>query len=483
MDDGVVHQKAKTSSGNLQLSSLTIFVLIAALLIDSLLSDVSTFVNEYLSESIRVILFSTIVGVAVVAGSYVIRKDTNQVKHELGSRNNILPLISDSVAVVQYVIVGLLVLITLQIIFTSAYFIIFLIAALMLSWIVAVGLMGLMSFKFIQWYRSEKSTLILLYLIFSLMISAIQLTISIPTFFIIAQSAPFTVNSEATEVKPFQANTLDLSTLFAIVSGANWFVIPMSYVVWVATAVMLYKYSPTIGRIKYWLMLAAPLAGLVIGEVALLVFIPSINTVFDQQVIFYTLILFGGLLAGGLLLAFAFRIVSRSLRNSAEGKLSNYLSIASRGIAILFVAFYANVSAGSYLPFGILASSFLHFGAFLFFAGVFASAISISSDRSLRIALRKDLPDKTRLLASIGSADMKQELEKHTRNIVKNYQLDVKEKTGIDSSFPEYDIKKYVEEAMSHVKTEKENLIPDEKDLSSVRDGDNNVPNGQKGRV
>jgi hypothetical protein len=320
--------------------------------------DVSSFVNEGLSESARIVLFSTIVGIAVVSGSYVIRKDTNKVKHELGSRSNVLPHISDITAAVQYAIVGLLVLITLQIIFTSEYFIVFLIAALVLSWIVAVGLMGLMSFKFLRWYRSEKSTLVLLYLIFSFMFSAIQLTISIPTFFIIAQSAPFSVDSHTAEVKPFQANTLDLSTLFAIVSGANWFVIPMSYVVWLATAVMLYRYSHTFGRIKYWLMLVAPLAGLVIGDVALLVFVPSINTVFDQQVIFYTLILFGGLLAGGLLLAFAFRVVSRSLRNNAEGKLSEYLAISSRGIAILFVAFYANVSAGSYLPFGILAAPF-----------------------------------------------------------------------------------------------------------------------------
>ena len=104
-------------------------------------------------------------------------------------------------------------------------------------------------------------------------------------------------------------------------------------------------------------MLSAPLAGLVIGDLALLVFVPSINTVFDQQVILYTMILFGGLISGGLLLAFSFKVIARNLQNNeADQKLSGYLAIASTGIAILFVAFYANVSSGSYLPFGILAT-------------------------------------------------------------------------------------------------------------------------------
>lgn len=442
------------------LFSIAVITLIAALLLDSLLSDVSTYINRDLSESERVALFSTIVGITAVTGTFVIRKDTNKVKYELGSRNNVLPLISGSIAVVQYVIVGLLVLMALQSIFSSQYYIIFLIISLVLSWTLAVGLMGLMSFKFLQWYRSEKGKLVLLYLIFSLMISAIQLTISIPTFFIIAQSAPFSVNGQATEVKPFQANTLDLSTLFAFVSGANWFVIPMSYVVWVATALMLYYNTPKFGRAKYWLMLGAPLAGLVIGDVALLIFVPSVNTVFDQQVILYTMILFGGLLAGGLLLAFAFRIVSRNVRDRSS-KLSDYLAISSRGVAILFVAFYANVSAGSYMPFGIVASSFLHFGAFLFFAGVYASAISISFDLNLRAMIRKEAPG---LFDKMGTAEMVGELGRE----VKKHQEKLKERTGIESSMSDTEIKDYIEFAAKAIGKKQEKLsVKEEVDSSS----------------
>jgi hypothetical protein len=442
------------------LFSIAVIILVAALLLDSLLSDVSTYINRDLSESERVALFSTIVGITVVMGTFVIRKDTNKVKYELGSRNNVLPLISGSVAVVQYVIVGLLVLIALQSIFSSQYYNIFLIISLVLSWIVAVGLMGLMSFKFLQWYRSEKGKLVLVYLIFSLMFCPIQLGISIPTFFIIAQSAPFSVNAQTTEVKPFQANTLDLSTLFAVVSAANWFIIPMSYVVWVATALMLYYNSPKFGRAKYWLMLGAPLAGLVIGNVALLVFVPSVNTVFDQQVILYTMILFGGLLSNGLLLAFAFRMVSRNVRDRSS-KLSDYLAISSRGIAILLVAFYGNVSAGSYMPFGIVANSFLHFGAFLFFAGVYASTISVSFDLNLRTMIRKKAPG---LFDKMGTAEMTRELETE----VKKHQEKLKERTGIESSMSDTEIKDYIEfAARASAKKQEKLSVEEEVDSSS----------------
>ena len=53
MEDKLKSKQAKISSLNLQLSSISIFILIAALLLDSLLSDVSTFINKGLSESTR----------------------------------------------------------------------------------------------------------------------------------------------------------------------------------------------------------------------------------------------------------------------------------------------------------------------------------------------------------------------------------------------------------------------------------------------
>src|SRR5437773_11746718 len=103
------------------ISSATILILIAALLIDSVLSDVSTFFNRAVVESTRIVLFSTILAITVLFGSRAIMQYTRKLKIELGSKSNAMLLISRVVPFVQYIIIGLLILITLQIILTSQY--------------------------------------------------------------------------------------------------------------------------------------------------------------------------------------------------------------------------------------------------------------------------------------------------------------------------------------------------------------------------
>lgn len=124
-------------------------ILIASLLLDSLLSDVSSILNQALPENSRIVLFSIIFGIAIISGSRIVRNDTSKIKSELGYTNNILFMISRIMPFIQYTIIGLLVTVALQVIFTSQYFTTFLVASLALSWSTGVIIMGIMSFKFI----------------------------------------------------------------------------------------------------------------------------------------------------------------------------------------------------------------------------------------------------------------------------------------------------------------------------------------------
>jgi hypothetical protein len=144
----------------MKFSSLTIIIFIAALLVDSLLSDVSSIVNRSLSELTRIVLFSIIVGIAILSGSGAILHNIRKIKTDLGSKNKALILISQIMPFIQYTIIGLLILITLQIIFTTQYLTLLLVASQALSWSTGVILMGVMSFKFIQWYRAKKNLLV-----------------------------------------------------------------------------------------------------------------------------------------------------------------------------------------------------------------------------------------------------------------------------------------------------------------------------------
>jgi hypothetical protein len=439
----------------MKFSSLTIIIFIAALLVDSLLSDVSSIVNRSLSELTRIVLFSTIVGIAILSGSGAILHNIRKIKTDLGSKNKTLLLISQIMPFIEYTIIGLLILITLQIIFTTQYLALLLVASQALSWSTGVILMGVMSFKFIQWYRAKKNLLVLLYLVSSLMFCGTLGATIIPQTSITIQSSSFYVNSHSTEVKPFQANPETLSTLFAIISVANWLVLPLAYIIWAATAIMLNHYSKIFGRKKYWIILSIPLISLIAGTISWLFFLPTMNSIFDQQVIFYTMMAFGGILAEGFLLSFTFIIISRSMQIKTHSKLKDYLRLSAIGLAILFASFFANPSAGSYLPFGVLSASFFAFGAYLFLVGIYSSASSIAFDSRLRQTVRKSLLDQSKLLDNIALADINRALEKHTGDMLKKHKETMNE-AGIESSISESDMKNYVNEVMGEIRKVRE---------------------------
>ncbi|PWU82122.1 MAG: hypothetical protein DLM72_03420 [Candidatus Nitrosopolaris wilkensis] len=109
-------------------------------------------------------------------------------------------------------------------------------------------------------------------------------------------------------------------------------------------------------------------------------------------------------------LSFAFMTISKGIEKRMHAKINEYLGISALGVALVFVSFFANPSAGSYLPFGVLSASFFAFGAYLFFSGIYSSAVSIGSDSGLSQSIRKSAIQQSKLLDSIGTAHMEQNI-------------------------------------------------------------------------
>lgn len=439
--------------GSFTFYSLIISILITALLADSLLSDVSSIVNRALPESTRTILFSTIVGITIISGGYVVQYLSKRLKDEFGSNNRLLLLVSWAIPFVQYLVIGILILITAQIIITKQYLtLLLLVASFGISWSAGIVLLGMMAIKFLNWYRAKSNLIVLLYFVMSLFMCLILALASIPQIIMTSQISFMSVDSQSTEIKSFQVDPGKFGILFVIISIANWLVIPLSLIIWVTIAAMLSGYSRIIGRLKYWIMLSAPLVSVIIGVTSLLVFLPSINTIFDQEVIFYTMMAFGGMLLEGFLLGFAFKTVSNNIRDKSSIKINKALSISAIGVVMFFICYFANPSIGSYLPFGVISSSFLGFGAYLFFSGIFSSAVSIASDLKLRQTIRQSLLDRSKLLDNIGMADITRELERHTEDIIRKHEETMKRETGIDSPIHDVDMQRYIEEAMAEIR-------------------------------
>lgn len=433
---------------------VTIFLIfISSILIDSLCSDFSSIINKSYSQSFREFLFEFLILLSFFSGLYVILISYRNIKSEFGSRSAKITLMNKYILFVQIIIIAFLEIISLQILISSQYITIFFIVPLLLSWIGGVVVLGIMTFKFIQWYSRKNNWLVLLYLISTAMFGGTLGSTIIPQTIITIQNFPFFIDAHSHEIKPFQTDSQNPNPLFAIISIANWLVIPLWYIVWAAAVFMLKYYSSLIGKYKYILIISLPLTCAIIGDISWLVFLPQINSIFDDQVIIYTLIAFGGLISGGFLLSFAFMQISREvIKKTKVNRISKYLLLSSQGVAILFVSFFANPSSGSYLPFGVIAASFFCYGTFLYFMGIYSTALYITSDQKIKQIIRNSVLEKSKLLDTIGLADLKDDIDREIKVLFDDFEKNSNVSIGIDHMPSESEMKEYALELLSELK-------------------------------
>jgi hypothetical protein len=89
--------------------------------------------------------------------------------------------------------------------------------------------------------------------------------------------------------------------------------------------------------------------------------------------------------------------------------------------------------------------------SYLILVGIYSSAISVSEDSKLRQSIRRFAMNESKLLDSIGSAQLEQEILRKAMPILKKQQSNIKEETGVQSSLTEEDMKQYLEEVLLEI--------------------------------
>ena len=84
--------------------------------------------------------------------------------------------------------------------------------------------------------------------------------------------------------------------------------------------------------------------------------------------------------------------------------------------------------------------------------GIYSSAISVSEDSMLRKSVRKLIVKETKLLDSIATAQMEQEIQNKVLEATKRLSDTLSRETGIESSLQEEDIKRYCKEILAEIK-------------------------------
>jgi hypothetical protein len=321
---------------------------------------------------------------------------------------------------------------------------------LAISHLLAIIMLVLLTQRFFSWLKSNRNPIILFYGLASAILAINIATALLFVDLTLSSNQPQNIVPHLGENIPFLIPGSDLSILYA----TNDITSIISFMImWVATCMLLRHYSRRLGKIKFWILVSIPLVYFLSQFLTL-----SLNLfgpLLSSQSIFYgvllTLVFTLSKSAGGILFGIAFWTAIRNIHESSVVR--NYMIISAYGLVLLFTSNQANVLVTApYPPFGLAAASFIGLASYMILLGIYSSAISVSHDIKLRQSIRKLAVKESKLLDSIGSAHMEQEIERRVISMTKENEDILANETGIEPSLSESEVKEYLREVLKEVK-------------------------------
>jgi hypothetical protein len=426
---------------------LFLCIIVGLMIPDVMINYVAEYLVPQITSLLGIVLFVAIVAVCAIS-RYPLLQHIKQRSKETISKDFSLKLIQNTVLIVQYSLIALTALITLQILVFSNYSTYLLTATALTSEVTAVVLLAIFSYKFFSWISLNKQSIVVLLYGLSFALASFSFAVlSIDDFSLLSQKGPErTPQSEVvfpnTYVEPGSFSDM----LWNIYTYAD--TISFSLLI-PATALLLHHYSERVGKIKFWIIVTLPLIYFLISKIENFgLYSPMTDSEWFNWLLFISL----NSTAGGILFGTAFWTIAKTLRQ--ESAVRDYVVFAAYGFVLLFISNQVTPVTAPYPPFGIVSMTFLPLSAYLLFLGVYSTAVSISQDNQLRKSVRKFARENVNLLSSIGTAQMEQEIQrtvKSMKDVVAEQEKGLQEQTGIEANLEEDEMKKYLEEVMQEV--------------------------------
>jgi len=406
-------------------------IVAVTLTVESQVSTVADFIPEQLASNTGIVAFIGIWAVCSVMQYYILAfiKHNNK---KSSPRTKFVHSIHSIVTIVQFLLTGVIALVILQILIAHEYNTITLYIALSLSyglWIVSLGLLAKALFS---WYTSRKNFMVLL---FALSMVAYVINGVFGLYSEVDGLAKRSSIIRSTDVAIFPESPSSINMVYQIASSAGY------VLTWIATVMLLRPYIEKLGKIKFWSIMVVAIGYYLITFplFTLGYFTPSENSDAMTNILIFSL----SAIFTGIIFGVAFLSVARTLKVGTAAR--NYMIIAAYGIILFYIAGSTLVSQAAYPPYGLVSVSFAGLSCYLIYNGLYFSAISVSQDMTLRQSIRKSVMDQSKLLDDIGTAAMEKEVQKRVLTVVKKTSADMNERTGVEASMNEGEMKDYVE--------------------------------------
>jgi hypothetical protein len=424
---------------------IVVSFIIIALIVDTSIVKISAITGGLSSANSSIAIF-VVMTVIFAVGQYLILGFVGGVSKKNESNEKLLlSAIGKIVSIIQYVLIAIFVSLILQMLFTSSYNVLFLEVGIWISYILAIALLGFLSQRFLSWFRFYHDPVVLAYSLAIMMIS-INAIFTILYVNNELRNQPANIRPEITPIAPYASAYGIFNSGYVITSF-------MSFILtWVATVLLLRNYSRKLGTAKYWILVSIPLVYF------LSQFQPLFLNMFEpfrlsDPILFgvvYTLFFSATVPAGAILFGIAFWSVAR---NMGRSMVKQYMMISAYGMMLLFSSNQASgLVLAPYPPFGLVTACLTGLSSYLVLLGIYSSAISVSEDAKLRQSIRKAAMADSRILDSIGTAQMEQELQNKVLTIAKKASNTMTEETGVQTSLTEEDMKEYLHEVIKEIK-------------------------------
>jgi hypothetical protein len=418
-------------------------ILAVVLTIESSIGYIADFIPEQLASSESIVTFIGIFAVFVVTQYYILAfVNYNNKSHNV--RTRFLPTTHKIMTIIQYLLAGIILLVIIQILSAQQYNTILLDLAISISYIIWIIMFSILTKAFFSWYRSKKNLMIL---IFALSMIAYVINGALGLYNQIDELAKRNLVVRLGDVAVFPESPSSTDTVYQI-AGI------VSYVLtWIATVMLLKPYIKKIGKVRFWIMMGAPMVYYLIEFplFSLGIFTPSEDSNAMTNILIFSL----SAIFAGILFGVAFLSIARTLKTGTAAR--NYMIIAAYGFVLFYIAGSAWTSQAAYPPYGLISVSFTGLSCYLIYNGLYYSAVSISQDMTLRLSIKKSVMEQSKLLHSIGTAEMENEIQKQLLIVARKTSESMTDKTGIEPSMDESDIKAYMQIVIKEV-SKKPNL-------------------------
>ena len=349
---------------------------------ETMINQVSDFIVPQLVSGWGVVIFVLVSSVLII-GQLFILEFVNQRSKEIREKDRSLKIVYRLVVLAQCTLLAIIIFVIFEIMFSSQYHTATLTAALIITYVLNISILGLFAQRFFSWFKlNRNSKVVLLYgLSFALDAFIQVLVVSSVLPHLIQNEQLITPASEVIFPSDYFEPGSLLENLFLSIQYTDTVLIGL---VVAATAILLHYYSRKLGKLKFWIIISLPLiykVSTVIEDFGL--YVP----ITDPELFNWYLYASLNSTAGGILFGIAFWTVAKTIRR--DSPVREYMIIAAYGFILLFMSNQITMVARSYPPYGLATMSFLPLATYMLFLGVYSTAISISQDSKLRGSIKK----------------------------------------------------------------------------------------------